>query len=133
MNAVYIGSFDPAHLGHRNTYEKACNELRIPIDVAICNNPLKVSTVFSLPERRNIAESVFLNCKISLYYNYEQILSLLNGYDLVVRGYRDKDDIDYVKKLLHTFNSESKFSSVYFVKIDKKYQDVSSSNIKKLY
>jgi len=130
MRAVYVGSFDPAHLGHKNTYDIACHVLQIPIDIAICQNPYKTTFTFSLPERKRIAESVFTNSNIQLFYTFEHIAILLEEYDLIVRGYHNEEDINYVKKLLKVFNSENKFSSVRFFKIAKEYEDVSSSSIK---
>jgi len=130
MKAVYIGSFDPAHLGHKNTYEKALLKLNCPIDIAICKSPLKDSGIFSMAERKIIAEDIFKAVRVSLYESETQILNLLNSYDLFVRGYNDESDIVYTKKLLKKYNCENKFSCVSFIKIDDEYKNVSSSNIK---
>jgi len=70
MKAVYIGSFDPAHLGHKNTYEKALLKLNCPIDIAICKSPLKDSGIFSMAERKIIAEDISL--RIAAYFYSKQ-------------------------------------------------------------
>lgn len=130
MKVVYVGSFDPLHFGHKNTYEKALRLLNIPIEIAICMNPLKKEYMFSLEERRTIAESVFSNACINLYDGQEEIIGLINNADMLVRGYCGESDIMYAKKLLKLYNCESKFASVLFIKIDDKFEKISSSSIK---
>ena len=130
MKVVYVGSFDPPHFGHRNTYEKALRQFNRPIEIAICKSPLKKEYLFSLEERKTIAESVFLNACINLYNGQEQIIDLINNVDMLVRGYCGEQDIIYVKKLLKLYNCENKLASVFFIKIDDKFEMISSSSIK---
>lgn len=57
--AVFPGSFDPLHNGHLDAIRRA-SRLFDRLTVAVVNNPLKRSSLFSLEERLTILEEVLV-------------------------------------------------------------------------
>lgn len=132
MKAIYLGSFDPAHYGHRNTYEKAKRLLQCDIQIGICSNMLKMSPWFTTDERLLIAKSVFQTDDIVICNTMEEVINTVQKAHYIVRGYTTENDKQYALKLAKLYNVNEHEKKVQFVKIDEEYQNISSSNIKNM-
>ncbi|MBQ6961341.1 MAG: adenylyltransferase/cytidyltransferase family protein [Clostridia bacterium] len=132
-NVVYVGSFDPAHNGHLNTYRKASCILNERIKICICYNELKPQGMFSIDERIAIAKALFHTNDICSFKNYYEIKQLIESSDLIVRGYRKTDENaekEYSAKLLSYLGLQELKDRLFFVDIDEEYESVSSSLIR---
>lgn len=132
---VYVGSFDPAHIGHLNTYQKATRILCEHITPCVCCNELKPQGLFALSERVAIAKALFDTDEIQSFTTYQEIRHLIETSDLIVRGYRKKDmgtEKNYSLRLLSHYGLEDLRERLFFVEIDEAYEGISSSAIRQL-
>jgi len=131
MNVIYAGSFDPAHLGHYNTFKNAVTLYRQDITVYICINELKESGLLDIESRVRIAEDLFQS-DIRVCTNKRDLVAMAEWAQHIVRGFRNESDKAYTYKLLSHYGLENYLSKISFVPIDDFYHDYSSSVIKKL-
>lgn len=134
-NIIFAGSFDPAHIGHLNTYKKASRILNQEIKIGICYNVDKPEKAFTLKERIEIAKVTFPTSDIFSYESNNDIREMLIQSDLIIRGYRracEENEKEYSLKLLQRFNISELINKIFYVEIDSEFEDVCSSNIKKL-
>jgi phosphopantetheine adenylyltransferase len=103
---IFPGSFDPAHIGHLNTYLKAQLILGGKIKVCICMNPSKKNGLLSMEERVIVAESVFPTGSFKIFQNASDIFTLLQECKKIVRGYRNDNDIQEALNLSSHFGAE---------------------------
>ncbi len=128
---IYVGSFNPAHLSHKNTLEKAQNYFEQPVKVCICKNELKTTEFFSLPERLEFAKDIFgEETDIDIYEGYKEIQQLLYDAQSIVRGYRNYKDYLYCYKLGFYYRVLNLKGKVTFIDVDPLYQDISSTKVK---
>ena len=127
---IFPGSFDPAHAGHFNTYQNACNLLGEEITVCICINEFKGSGLFNIQERLLIAKSQFPNAKIGLYERFEDVSKLLHNCKKIVRGTQNIKDKQ--ESLILMSNYGNICEKLLFIPIDKKFENISSTSIKNM-
>lgn len=132
MKIYYVGSFDPPHVGHLNTYKKACAKLDTQIGIAICANELKVAPLLELEERAYLCKLVFQTNNIIICKTSSEIKQFVEECDMFVRGYHDKSDEQYIQVLVDYYKLENVFEKVLFVPIENEYSKISSSKIKLL-
>lgn len=132
MKIYYVGSFDPPHIGHLNTYKKACYKLDAPIGIAICSNELKTASLLNLEERSRLCRMVFDTEDVIICQNSDEIKCFASKCDIFVRGYRDQSDERYIQLLADYYKLENIFERVVYIPIDDDFLDVSSSRIRKL-
>jgi phosphopantetheine adenylyltransferase len=130
MRILYLGSFDPAHMGHYNTYLNARKYFGEPVEVCICINDLKESGVFGIDERLTIAKTIFPDATVSAYAGKDSIRELILSADAFVRGFNDEADKQYAVGLSKYYGVSDLVDKVHFFKIDEEYRDMSSTNIK---
>ena len=130
MRILYLGSFDPAHSGHYNTYLNALKYFGEPIEICICMNDLKEGGVFTMDERLTIARSVFPDAVVSTHTGRDNIRQLILSADAFVRGYRDDTDKQYAVGLSRYYGVADLVDKVHFFKIEPQFVDVNSTNIK---
>lgn len=130
MKILYLGSFDPAHIGHYNTFRKAEKHFGEPIEVCICINDLKKSGVFTIEERLTIARSIFKGATVTAYQGKDTIRELILSADGFVRGYNNEEDKLYAVGLSKYYDVADLVDKVSFFKIDYEYSTMSSTNIK---
>ena len=132
---LYPGSFDPITRGHMNIIEQASN-LFDEVIVAVMQNPLKKTGLFTLEERVEIIKELYQkvdNVKVILGSGASVDVALLNECKAIIRGFRSLSDYDYEVQL-QQLNKEISNNMVNTVCLfaDKEYQFVSSSMVKEV-
>ena len=129
MLITFLGSFDPPHYGHLNTYLNAQKKFGGNIRICICTNNFK-NGLLTIEERLYISQSLFPSKDIMVYRDKESITQLVRDSDKIVRGFRDRSDIEESMKLADFYAAEPIAHKFEFIKIDEKFTDISSSEIK---
>ena len=91
---LYPGSFDPITRGHMNIIEQASN-LFDEVIVAVMQNPLKKTGLFTLEERVEIIKELYQkvdNVKVILGSGASVDVALLNECKAIIRGFRSLSD-----------------------------------------
>jgi len=132
---LYPGSFDPITKGHMNIIEQASN-LFDEVIVAVMQNPLKKTGLFTLEERVEIIKELYQkvdNVKVILGSGASVDVALHNECKSIIRGFRSLSDYDYEVQL-QQLNKEISNNMVNTVCLfaDKEYQFVSSSMVKEV-
>ena len=132
---LYPGSFDPMTKGHMNIVEQA-SDLFDEVIIAVMQNPLKKSGLFTLEERMEIIKELYKrmnNVKVISASGAAVDVALLNECKAIIRGLRSLSDYDYEVQL-QQMNKEISNNKVNTMCLfaDKKYQFVSSSMVKEV-
>ena len=91
---LYPGSFDPITKGHMNIIEQA-SELFDEVIIAVLQNPLKKSGLFSLEERMELIRNLYYkmdNIKVISGSGASVDIALLHNCKAIVRGLRSLND-----------------------------------------
>lgn len=130
---LYPGSFDPMTKGHMNIVEQA-SDLFDEVIIAVMQNPLKKSGLFTLEERMEIIKELYQrmnNVKVISASGAAVDVALINECKAIIRGLRSLSDYDYEVQL-QQMNKEISNNKVNTICLfaDKEYQFVSSSMVK---
>ena len=133
---LYPGSFDPITKGHMNIIEQASN-LFDEIVVAVMQNPMKKTGLFTLEERFEIIKSLYErmnNIKVISATGAAVDVAMLNECKAIIRGLRSLSDFDYEVQL-QQINKEMSNNEVNTMCLfaDTEYQFVSSSMVKEVF
>ena len=133
---LYPGSFDPMTKGHMNIVEQA-SDLFDEVIIAVMQNPLKKSGLFTLEERMEIIKELYQrmnNVRVISGSGAAVDVALLNECKAIIRGLRSLSDYDY-EVGMQQINKEISNGSVNTVCLfaDKEYQFVSSSMVKEVF
>lgn len=133
---LYPGSFDPITKGHMNIVKQA-SDLFDEVIIAVLQNPLKKSSLFTLEERIEIIKELYKNVsniKIVSDSKATVDIALLYGCKAIIRGLRSLSDYDYEVQL-QQINKEISNNQINTICLfaDKDYQFVSSSVVKELF
>ena len=133
---LYLGSFDPITKGHMNIVKQA-SDLFDEVIIAVLQNPLKKSGLFTLEERIEIVKELYKNVsniKIVSGSKAAVDIALLYGCKAIIRGLRSLSDYDYEVQL-QQINKEISDNQINTICLfaDKEYQFVSSSVVKELF
>lgn len=133
---LYPGSFDPITKGHMNIVKQA-SDLFDEVIIAVLQNPLKKSGLFTLEERIEIVKELYKNVsniKIVSGSGAAVDIALLHGCKAIIRGLRSLSDYDYEVQL-QQINKEISDNQINTICLfaDKEYQFVSSSVVKELF
>ena len=133
---LYPGSFDPITKGHMNIVKQA-SDLFDEVIIAVLQNPLKKSSLFTLEERIEIIKELYKNVsniKIVSDSKATVDIALLYGCKAIIRGLRSLSDYDYEVQL-QQINKEISDNQINTICLfaDKEYQFVSSSVVKELF
>lgn len=133
---LYPGSFDPITKGHMNIVKQA-SDLFDEVIIAVLQNPLKKSGLFTLEERIEIVKELYKNVsniKIVSGSGAAVDIALLYGCKAIIRGLRSLSDYDYEVQL-QQINKEISDNQINTICLfaDKEYQFVSSSIVKELF
>ena len=132
---LYPGSFDPMTKGHMNIVEQA-SDLFDEVIIAVMQNPLKKSGLFTLEERMEIIKELYQrmnNVKVISASGAAVDVALLNECKAIIRGLRSLSDYDYEVQLqqMNKEISDNKVNTICLF-ADKEYQFVSSSMVKEV-
>ena len=132
---LYPGSFDPMTKGHMNIVEQA-SDLFDEVIIAVMQNPLKKSGLFTLEERMEIIKELYQrmnNVRVISASGAAVDVALLNECKAIIRGLRSLSDYDYEVQL-QQMNKEISCNKVNTICLfaDKEYQFVSSSMVKEV-
>lgn len=132
---LYPGSFDPMTKGHMNIVEQA-SDLFDEVIIAVMQNPLKKSGLFTLEERMEIIKELYQkmnNVKVISSTGAAVDVAILNECKAIIRGLRSLSDYDYEVQL-QQMNKEISNNKVNTICLfaDKEYQFVSSSMVKEI-
>ena len=130
---LYPGSFDPMTKGHMNIVEQV-SDLFDEVIIAVMQNPLKKSGLFTLEERMEIIKELYQrmnNVKVISASGAAVDVALLNECKAIIRGLRSLSDYDYEVQLqqMNKEISDNKVNTICLF-ADKEYQFVSSSMVK---
>ena len=133
---LYPGSFDPITKGHMNIVKQA-SDLFDEVIIAVLQNPLKKSGLFTLEERIEIVKELYKNVsniKIVSGSGAAVDIALLYGCKAIIRGLRSLSDYDYEVQL-QQINKEISDNQINTICLfaDQEYQFVSSSVVKELF
>ena len=133
---LYPGSFDPMTKGHMNIVEQA-SDLFDEVIIAVMQNPLKKSGLFTLEERMEIIKELYQrmnNVKVISASGAAVDVALLNECKAIIRGLRSLSDYDY-EVTMQEINREISNNMINTICLfaDTKYQSVSSSMVKELF
>ena len=133
---LYPGSFDPMTKGHMNIVEQA-SDLFDEVIIAVMQNPLKKSGLFTLEERAEIIKELYQrvnNVKIISASGAAVDVALLNECKAIIRGLRSLSDYDYEVQL-QQMNKEISNNKVNTICLfaDKEYQFISSTMVKEVF
>lgn len=136
IKVLYPGSFDPMTRGHMNIVEQA-SDLFDEVIIAVMQNPLKKSGLFTLEERMEIIKELYQridNVSVITGSGAAVDVALLNECKVIIRGLRCLSDYDYEVGLqqLNKELSNNKVNTICFF-ADKEYQFVSSSMVKEIF
>lgn len=132
---LYPGSFDPMTKGHMNIVEQA-SDLFDEVIIAVMQNPLKNSGLFTLEERMEIIKELYQridNVRVISASGAAVDVALLNECKAIIRGLRSLSDYDYEVQL-QQMNKEISNNKVNTICLfaDKEYQFISSSMVKEV-
>ncbi|MBR3660839.1 MAG: pantetheine-phosphate adenylyltransferase [Bacilli bacterium] len=132
---LYPGSFDPMTKGHMNIVEQA-SDLFDEVIIAVMQNPLKKSGLFTLEERMEIIKELYQrmnNIRVISASGAAVDVALLNECKAIIRGLRSLSDYDYEVQLqqMNKEISDNKVNTICLF-ADKEYQFVSSSMVKEV-
>ena len=132
---LYPGSFDPMTKGHMNIVEQA-SDLFDEVIIAVMQNPLKKSGLFTLEERMEIIKELYKkmdNIKVVTGNGASVDIATFYECKAIIRGLRSLSDYDYEVQL-QQMNKEISNNKVNTICLfaDKEYQFVSSSMVKEV-
>ena len=132
---LYPGSFDPITKGHMNIVEQA-SDLFDEVIIAVMQNPLKKSGLFTLEERMEIIKELYQrmnNVRVISASGAAVDVAVLNECKAIIRGLRSLSDYDYEVQLqqMNKEISDNKVNTICLF-ADKEYQFVSSSMVKEV-
>lgn len=132
---LYPGSFDPMTKGHMNIVEQA-SDLFDEVIIAVMQNPLKKSGLFTLEERMEIIKELYQrmnNVRVISASGAAVDVALFNECKAIIRGLRSLSDYDYEVQLqqMNKEISDNKVNTICLF-ADKEYQFVSSSMVKEI-
>ena len=132
---LYPGSFDPMTKGHMSIVEQA-SDLFDEVIIAVMQNPLKKSGLFTLEERMEIIKELYQrmnNVRVISASGAAVDVAVLNECKAIIRGLRSLSDYDYEVQL-QQMNKEISNNKVNTICLfaDKEYQFVSSSMVKEV-
>ena len=133
---LYPGSFDPITKGHMNVIDQA-SDLFDEVVIAVLQNPLKKTGLFTLEERLEIIKELYASknkIKVISGSGAAVDIALLNECKAIVRGLRSLSDYDYEVGLqqINKEISDNKINTICLF-ADKEYQFVSSSMVKEIF
>lgn len=131
--ALFIGSFDPITLAHRDILLKSC-DIFDDVTIAIAQNPNKTS-MFSLQDRLEmirLAVQDLENIHIDSFEGLTVDYAKQNCINVLIRGLRNSSDFEYEQQMAH-YNETllDTIKTVFFI-TSPEYSYISSSGVREV-
>lgn len=155
MTAIFPCSGDPITKAHYNIKEKWSKELSQQVNFCLCQNPLKTEGLLSISQRQKdliislltyqidswlIRSKFNIKNKIrditaSIYtpQTREEIYTILDWADYIIRWIRSQEDVDYSLNLLDRIGNPDRIKKWVPIDQDEIYKNVSSTKYKIAY
>ncbi|MDE0529053.1 MAG: pantetheine-phosphate adenylyltransferase [Truepera sp.] len=132
--AVFPGSFDPLHNGHLDAIRRA-SRLFDRLTVAVVNNPLKRSSLFSLEERLTILEEVLVGLEGVEADTFDGLLvEYLRriGSQVIIKSLRGLSDLETEVQMAHLNCHLAAEIETTFIVTAPRWSYLSSTRVKEL-
>ena len=139
--AIYPGSFNPLHIGHKNIIDKTINIFgKENVVLAIGINPEKIDLdgrdefyAKSRTEANRLSEKLGIRATVYTTFLHQLVESHENDYNVVIiRGLRNGEDLDYEVNQIRFMDElkTGKKLNFCFLMCDKEFEHISSSSIR---
>ena len=129
--AIFVGSFDPFHIGHLHILKKA-NSFFSKVYIVVANNPTKQSQS-SFDKRVSIIKQILIenNLKNQIIINDGLTTDIYDNLkaDYIIRGVRNHEDYIYEMDLLKKYKKLNPNIKIIYFYSDEEYINIKSSNI----
>eukprot|EP00041_Stephanoeca_diplocostata_P006301 m.79754 g.79754 ORF g.79754 m.79754 type:complete len:248 (+) comp16290_c0_seq2:156-899(+) len=129
---IYPASVDPMHFSHRATLLRAEELLGEEVHLVICLNAMKTTGVFSVAQRKNLAQFLLPGRKIFVATTKNEIRSFFQHCKHIVRGIRGQNDIEEMMRLVRYYKSDDWIDKLVKINVAEKYRQISSTRLKAL-
>lgn len=129
---ILTGSFDPITNGHL-ALVKTCANLFDEVHVVAFLNADKVNTYTPSQREEMLAtacegiDNVVTASDDGMVVDYCR----RNGINIIVRGLRGKEDLDYEMEMAHNNSTYAPEVSTFFLPADSEYEDISSGEVRR--
>lgn len=133
-HAVYPGSFDPLHNGHLDIIRRA-SKIFDRLTVAVLDNPLKQTQLFSIEERLDIVRSTIAampNVEADHFSGLLAEYTRIRGASLIVKGLRAISDFEQELQMAHLNRQLNPNAETTFITTATRWSFVSSTRIKEI-
>lgn len=134
IHAVYPGSFDPMHNGHLDLMRRAAR-IYDKLTVAVLNNPLKSSAMFTADERVHIIQNALGNRSNIVVDSFQGLLAEYTktiGATVIVKGLRAISDFEYELQMAHLNRQLNPAVETTFIMTATRWSYLSSTRVKEL-
>jgi len=134
--AIYPGSFNKAHLGHKNILDKAIDIFGAEnVLMAVGVNPAKEVDLTTINERINYIRSK-VNCEVIYFRCFLHELIQEKEQDeykvIIIKGLRNGEDLAYEDNQIKFIKDFKKDVRVIFLRCDPEFDHLSSSALRQL-
>lgn len=134
IHAVYPGSFDPLHNGHVDLIKRA-SRIYGKLTVAVLENPLKTSGMFTSEERVAIIREVTRGMSGVQVDSFDGLLADYTksvGASVIVKGLRAISDFEYELQMAHLNRQLNPDAETTFIMTATRWSYVSSTRVKEI-
>lgn len=134
VSAMIPGSFDPPTLGHLDIISRAAKSYK-NLFVVVAINPDKVY-MFSEEQRKALLEGLlksYGNIRVCIWPDMVTDFAKANGIGVIIRGVRNKKDLEYEDALASVYKSMLPGIKVEFLQCNPAFANCSSTLVKEMF
>lgn len=134
IHAVYPGSFDPLHNGHVDIIHRA-GRIYDRLTVAVLNNPLKNTKLFTIDERLAIIQETVKDLPNVTVERFEGLLAEYmrqSGARIIVKSLRAISDFEYELQMAHLNRQLNPNIETTFIMTATRWSYVSSTRVREI-